>query len=748
GGIAVLPSTSVNNDNDSTNEIQMLSISNDTIYLSDGGIAVLPSTSVNNDNDSTNELNSAVALAGTNLNITDAGGMKTADLSSLEESQAIIDSAAAIRADFPTVAANNDNDSTNELNTTVALVGTNLNITDAGGMKTADLSSLEESQAIIDSAAAIRADFPTVAANNDNDSTNELNTAVALAGTNLNITDAGGMKTADLSSLEESQAIIDSAAAIRADFPTVAANNDNDSTNELNTAVALAGTNLNITDAGGMKTADLSSLEESQAIIDSAAAIRADFPTVAANNDNDSTNELISSLSVSNDSLLIMEGGIQSRTDLSLINYWNKSGNNLDFRTGRVYIGTASGNGFVSIIDSSIGRGLRVESISSLSNIGIDGYALSSATNNNTQYGVVGNAIGTSGTSGTGNHYGVYGNAVGGGAYAAGVYGTATGTLATSGTARGVDGIANSTTAQYNQGIFGYASNPGTGSNGYNAGATGDATGHTILNYGVLGLNSGTGNKNYGGAFYAYGNVSGTKKNYGMYGYSWGADTNIAIYGYAKDDPAAVNYGIYTEVAGASSLAGRFIGNVRIEGNLDITGSISKGSGTFKIDHPLDPENKYLVHSFVESPDMMNIYNGNATTDANGEVIVTLPNYFESANKEFRYQLTPIGDFAQCIIKEEISGNTFKIATDKPNVKVSWQVTGVRADPYSNSNRIVPEVDKDNNEKGLYLHPKAYGFEDSKSLYKSVDAGDTKQTVKMLKESGGKINSKTDLNQD
>jgi len=46
-----------------------------------------------------------------------------------------------------------------------------------------------------------------------------------------------------------------------------------------------------------------------------------------------------------------------------------------------------------------------------------------------------------------------------------------------------------------------------------------------------------------------------------------------------------------------------------------VTGKLTKGSGSFKIDHPLDPANKYLSHSFVESPDMMNVYNGNIITD-------------------------------------------------------------------------------------------------------------------------------------
>src|SRR5262245_7688863 len=50
--------------------------------------------------------------------------------------------------------------------------------------------------------------------------------------------------------------------------------------------------------------------------------------------------------------------------------------------------------------------------------------------------------------------------------------------------------------------------------------------------------------------------------------------------------------------------AGVFGGDVTVQGNLDVIGNVSKGGGSFKIDHPLDPENKFLFHSFVESPDM------------------------------------------------------------------------------------------------------------------------------------------------
>ena len=167
----------------------------------------------------------------------------------------------------------------------------------------------------------------------------------------------------------------------------------------------------------------------------------------------------------------------------------------------------------------------------------------------------------------------------------------------------------------------------------------------------------------------------------------------------------------------AAPVGGDIYPKAYVHGHFDVAGTLSKGGGSFKIDHPLDPANKYLYHSFVESPDMMNVYNGNLTTDAQGKAVVTLPEYFETLNRDFRYQLTCIGTFAQAIVTEEVEGNRFAVQTSEPNVKVSWQVTGVRQDPWAEANRIPESVDKSAEEKGRYLHPAAYGQPESKSIY-------------------------------
>jgi hypothetical protein len=167
-------------------------------------------------------------------------------------------------------------------------------------------------------------------------------------------------------------------------------------------------------------------------------------------------------------------------------------------------------------------------------------------------------------------------------------------------------------------------------------------------------------------------------------------------------------------------------GNVNITNDLNVGGTLSKGAGAFKIDHPLDPENKYLWHSFVESPDMMNIYNGNIVTDATGKVTVQLPDYFQALNMEYRYQLTVIGSFAQAIISKKVNNNQFEISTSQPRIEVSWQVTGIRHDAFAEKNRIPNTVEKAAKDKGKYLSPEAFNQPASKRIgYEAPNDGST-----------------------
>jgi len=150
-------------------------------------------------------------------------------------------------------------------------------------------------------------------------------------------------------------------------------------------------------------------------------------------------------------------------------------------------------------------------------------------------------------------------------------------------------------------------------------------------------------------------------------------------------------------------------GSVLVTNNLSVGGSLSvTGTKNFKIDHPLDPANKFLYHAAIESSEVLNQYSGNVTTDAQGEATVQLPDWFEAVNKDFRYQLTVVGQFAQAIIFRKVANHQFQIKTNAPNVEVSWQVTGVRNDAWEQAHPMVVEADK-GADRGRYLTPELYG---------------------------------------
>ncbi|MBI4088444.1 hypothetical protein HY418_03665 [Candidatus Kaiserbacteria bacterium] len=146
------------------------------------------------------------------------------------------------------------------------------------------------------------------------------------------------------------------------------------------------------------------------------------------------------------------------------------------------------------------------------------------------------------------------------------------------------------------------------------------------------------------------------------------------------------------------ALAVTLTGKVQFRGDLAITGALSKGSGTFAIDHPLDPNNKLLFHSFVESPDVKNLYDGITELDENGEATIRLPDYFMALNKDFRYQFFPLDEaMPDLYIKSEVADNQFTIAGGESSGRISWQVTGIRHDPYILANPIRLEVKKEPN---------------------------------------------------
>jgi hypothetical protein len=223
-----------------------------------------------------------------------------------------------------------------------------------------------------------------------------------------------------------------------------------------------------------------------------------------------------------------------------------------------------------------------------------------------------------------------------------------------------------------------------------------------VSDEGGLGVNA------YGGDSKSTGG-SGVQATGGSSVLSAGGD-GIDAYGGGGSEGGTGIYAVGGTGSGGAGDAGYFSGNV------EVVGSVSKSGGSFKIDHPLDPANKYLYHSFVESPDMKNIYDGNVTTDGSGAAIVSMPSWFEALNTDFRYQLTTLGQPAHAWIGAKIANGNFTIRTDKPNVEVSWQVTGIRQDAWANAHRIQVEVEKAPQDQGHYLHPELFGHEGEPSI--------------------------------
>jgi len=182
---------------------------------------------------------------------------------------------------------------------------------------------------------------------------------------------------------------------------------------------------------------------------------------------------------------------------------------------------------------------------------------------------------------------------------------------------------------------------------------------------------------------------------------------------------AGQGIGVYGEAQNGFAVSGFSPNNWSgyFQGSVNVVGTLYKSSGAFRIDHPLDPAHKYLQHSFVESPDMKNVYDGVVRTNGKGFATVELPDWFHALNRDFRYQLTVMGrSFAQAIVWKELADNQFTIKTNQPSVRLSWQVTGIRKDPYANAHRIQTVMPKSGSADDKYVHPELYGKPISKSV--------------------------------
>lgn len=294
-----------------------------------------------------------------------------------------------------------------------------------------------------------------------------------------------------------------------------------------------------------------------------------------------------------------------------------------------------------------------------------------------------------------------------------GVFGNAT---ATSGSAYGVRGSSASTSGR---GVYGQA----TAATGINWGVFGEAASNQGV--GVFGIGNFA-----GGRFETSGGSGVVAFNFGTSGLRDGgafycdSTSGRGVYGRAGATSGAI-YGVYgsTGYTGPDSYA------VWAQGN-----SGASGFKSFRIDHPEDPANKYLLHYSAESPEVLNIYSGKVTLDAKGEATIEMPSYFAKINRDPRYTLTPMGaPMPNLYIEEEISEAAlsaaarmapssqtpivvFRIAGGAPGKRVSWVVKAVRNDRYAQEYPARVEVDKIGFEAGRYMHPELYGRSASQGM--------------------------------
>ncbi len=426
--------------------------------------------------------------------------------------------------------------------------------------------------------------------------------------------------------------------------------------------------------------------------------------------------------------------------------FWQATGLDIFYTAGEVGIGvslpayrlhveTSTGSRAIyGVHNATTGTnyGGRFES-DSVSGLGVFGWATATT---GTTYGVAGQSASTSGIGVSGSATATSGTTYGGrfesdSSSGRGIYAVAT---ATGGTTYGVYGATPSTSGRA---VYGFASAT-TGIN-YGGRFESDSTsGRAVLGW----ASAGTGTP-YGvwgqcdsvagvGLFGWATAVTGT--TYGVYGRN-DSTSGRAVHG-VSTATSGTTFGVYGASASPSGFGVYSVGDFA-----------ATGTKSFQIDHPLWPETHYLNHFCTEAPEPLNAYSGNVVTDARGYATVQLPDYFDLINRDFRYQLTVIDDsedFVLAKVVRKIQNNQFVIRTNKPNVEVSWEVKGIRNDPYVQRYGFETEQEKEDEIRGRYLHPELFGMPKEYGIHYSPDLEEMKRPgVRDLKPSPNNKGAKT-----
>jgi hypothetical protein len=152
----------------------------------------------------------------------------------------------------------------------------------------------------------------------------------------------------------------------------------------------------------------------------------------------------------------------------------------------------------------------------------------------------------------------------------------------------------------------------------------------------------------------------------------------------------AAQSGFQFAVSNGGGSAARTVSMTINRSSVNVVGALSKGSGTFKIDHPLESkkDTHHLVHSFVEGPRADLIYRGkvilvNGTAVVNiDETIGMTEGTFVALNRDVQCFTT--NESGWDAIKGKVEGNILTITSQNTEStdEISWMVIGERQDKH------------------------------------------------------------------
>jgi len=191
------------------------------------------------------------------------------------------------------------------------------------------------------------------------------------------------------------------------------------------------------------------------------------------------------------------------------------------------------------------------------------------------------------------------------------------------------------------------------------------------------------------------------------YGYMT-ADTANIIFSTPIKAPGECQfyYGSYIDPGPGTAYDAKFGGNggggIAVRGNSVFVGSVSKGGGSFRIDHPLPAkkDTHFLLHSFIEGPTPDLIYRG-VVTLVDGTATINIDEVSDMTEGTFillnkRVQCFTTNESGWDLTKGKVEGNILTITSQNSEStdEISWMVVGERQDEWMRNSDMTDEDGK------------------------------------------------------